>query len=395
MKKIKAFIFALIAFGISFFLLDNIDKYILEKNQMSAIYNNIDDRNSCEYLMEKILAKNAIPVLGSSELSASDEVAYPPVLFQNGNSDFNMVLIGRGSMQSLHHAINVGALSNKSNQKKVVLILSPQWFTQGHLSSEAYSSRFSERAYAEFLKNREISKAVKVDITNRVKSLLTEDLAQLQRIEKYEEVYINCSWNPFSYLEMGLYDGFMNCKQRFLYSKNLIEIVKNTTEGQNNNSKCITESLDFDALLNKAERTGEKACTNNDLYIYDEYFDTYIRDNLETYKDSAIGSNYSVSPEYDDLRRFLNVCKEAGVEPLLVNIPVNGRWYDWTGFSKEDREVYYENIRSICSEYHVELADFSDKEYEEYFLKDIMHLGWKGWVYLDEEVYQFYKGNAE
>lgn len=45
----------------------------------------------------------------------------------------------------------------------------------------------------------------------------------------------------------------------------------------------------------------------------------------------------------------------------------------------------------IINVYEVELADFSDKEYEEYFLRDIMHLGWKGWVYLDEAVYQFYK----
>ena len=86
---------------------------------------------------------------------------------------------------------------------------------------------------------------------------------------------------------------------------------------------------------------------------------------------------------------------ETGIEPLIVSIPVNGRWYDWTGFSREDREIYYENIRSICSEYQVEMADFSNKEYEEYFLKDIMHLGWKGWVYLDDKVYQFYKKQAK
>ena len=41
------------------------------------------------------------------------------------------------------------------------------------------------------------------------------------------------------------------------------------------------------------------------------------------------------------------------------------------------------------------MADFSNKEYEEYFLKDIMHLGWKGWVYLDDKVYQFYKKQAK
>lgn len=395
MKKIYAFAAALIMFGISVLLIDNVDRHILSENQVSAIYNNVDERNSCEYMMNRILAKNAVPVFGSSELSAADGVAYPPVLFQNGNSDFNMVLIGRGYMQSLHHAINAGALSEDFSAKKVVLILSPQWFTEAHLSSEAYSSRFSERMFSKFLKNRKISKTIKTDVINRVRGLLAEDPKQLGRVEKYEEVYLEHSLNPVSYIEMNVYDVFMDYKQRFLYCKNLAEIAENTTKNQSDGSKCIAENIDFDKLLHKAEQAGKQACTNNEFYIYDEYFDTYIKENLEANRDSSVGANYSISPEYDDLRLFLNVCKETGIEPLIVNIPVNGRWYDWTGFSREDREAYYENVRSICSEYQVEMADFSDKEYEEYFLKDIMHLGWKGWVYLDEKVYQFYKKKAQ
>lgn len=32
-------------------------------------------------------------------------------------------------------------------------------------------------------------------------------------------------------------------------------------------------------------------------------------------------------------------------------------------------------------------------EYEDYFLKDVMHLGWKGWVYVDEAIDKYYKEN--
>ena len=91
------------------------------------------------------------------------------------------------------------------------------------------------------------------------------------------------------------------------------------------------------------------------------------------------------------MQLFLDICKDLKIEPLLISVPVNGRWYDYTGFSKEDRNQYYQNIRDIASKNNVELADFSDKEYELYFLKDIMHLGWKGWVYLDEAIYNFYQ----
>ena len=100
-----------------------------------------------------------------------------------------------------------------------------------------------------------------------------------------------------------------------------------------------------------------------------------------------------MSPEYDDLRLFLQVAKELGIEIMLVSVPVNGYWYDYTGFPQEDRKQYYQNIRNIAEQNGVRLVDYSDREYEPYFLRDIMHLGWKGWAYLDEQIYQFYQAD--
>lgn len=117
---------------------------------------------------------------------------------------------------------------------------------------------------------------------------------------------------------------------------------------------------------------------------------TYMADKIASLKGSYSGASYVESPEYDDFRLFLDVCKELNIEPLIISAPVNGRWYDYAEFSKADRNTYYQNIRDICREYNVKLADFSQKEYEIYFLRDIMHLGWKGWVYLDRAVYEFY-----
>ena len=76
------------------------------------------------------------------------------------------------------------------------------------------------------------------------------------------------------------------------------------------------------------------------------------------------------------MKLFLEVCEETGLEVMLINIPVNGYWYDYTGFPKADRQQYYQNIRDIAAEYDVTLLDLSDHEYTPYFLKDVMHLGW-------------------
>jgi D-alanine transfer protein len=40
------------------------------------------------------------------------------------------------------------------------------------------------------------------------------------------------------------------------------------------------------------------------------------------------------------------------------------------------------------------LADFSDREYEKYFLFDIVHFGWTGWIDVEQAIYEFAKGGA-
>ena len=36
-------------------------------------------------------------------------------------------------------------------------------------------------------------------------------------------------------------------------------------------------------------------------------------------------------------------------------------------------------------------ADYSEHEYDPYFMRDTIHIGWKGWVYLDEDMQKFLK----
>ena len=85
---------------------------IIEKYKKELCYFRTNSRNNCVAALHAATSKDnhSILVLGSSELSAADNVAYPVSIFKNGNSDFNMVFLGRGNTQSLHHAINVAAL---------------------------------------------------------------------------------------------------------------------------------------------------------------------------------------------------------------------------------------------------------------------------------------------
>ncbi|MCY7585877.1 D-alanyl-lipoteichoic acid biosynthesis protein DltD, partial [Bacillus safensis] len=88
---------------------------------------------------------------------------------------------------------------------------------------------------------------------------------------------------------------------------------------------------------------------------------------------------------------MLDILKQAGAKPLFVTIPVNGKWYDYTGFPKEGRTGYYEKINRQIRDNGYEVADLTKHEYDPYFFKDTIHVSYKGWVYIDKAIEKFYK----
>ncbi len=389
MKKLTALLIAVLLFlttviGMGIFLGRTVDQ-----KTGDLLYYNADSRNRCLRVMKNIFAEDGvIPVFGSSELSSGGGSSFPSQLFQEGNSDFNMILIGRGGTQSLLHAINLGAMADQIPDKKAVLILSPQWFTEEGAQPAGYSSLFSEGMFVEFLKNTSIPLELRTAVSQRIQSLLVEALPQLERVQQYDASILQQSLNPVGKLGQAVYVGFLEQKEMF----SLIWAARNLTVSHEGEPVKAAE-IDYDVLREAADREGEASCSGNDFYIKNDYYERLVEkpSDLDWYRGTWSDLSYAVSPEYEDLALFLEVCKATGITPLIVSVPVHGYWYDQRSFPKEGREAYYENIRELCEKYDAALADFSDKEYEPFFLRDIMHVGWKGWAYIDEAVYQFYK----
>jgi D-alanine transfer protein len=73
-------------------------------------------------------------------------------------------------------------------------------------------------------------------------------------------------------------------------------------------------------------------------------------------------------------------------------VPLHGPWSDYSGFDADRRAEYYQNVRGIAAEYGVQTLDLTGHEYEEYFMCDTMHLGWKGWLAVDKALIEYYYG---
>ncbi|MDD4377606.1 MAG: D-alanyl-lipoteichoic acid biosynthesis protein DltD [Eubacteriales bacterium] len=332
------------------------------------------------------ITKDTMLVFGSSEFHHGYKGPFhaDKVL---GKGDTNLMLIGAALNQSLSHAISLAALEPNVSNRKAVLVVSPSWFVREGVSDEGFGIRFSESNYMAFMENENISRSLKTEIAKRSETLLDTDPAMQTRVENYNKRFLNGETNLINNM---LYRS----RKAVVYEKEKMSVLTAiSTSGLKKNKEAKTSEKvaepDWKSLYERAFAYAKKN-SNNDFYMIDRLYNRKIYPVLGAKKDSALNHSYGKSPEYGDLEIFLKVCKETGIKPMIMILPVNGYWYDYTGFPKEGREAFHKKILEIADEYGAETADFFDECYTPYFLEDAVHPGGKGWVRINEEIYKFY-----
>lgn len=380
MDKFKAFIFSIVIIvGIYLGTNTYLNKKLTVYNNSIRYLRNSEKFSSVETI-KKNINENTIVLFGSSELdNYMIEKQHPSELLDY--SDLNIMSIGAGYYQSLIHIMNLGAIANEKKFKnnKFVLILSPQWFDRDGLEKEAFVARYSEEVMIDFLKNKDISYENKEYVINRAQELTQDNQIYQKDLKFFKKAYLK---NKITY---KIYSEFY---LKLLVVKNKFKFLKVYERNNDKNNKKI-EGFNTKLELEKAEKTAENMVTNNPYGIYDEYYDKYIKAQVEELKNSEIEKDYLESPEYEDLKMFIKIAKELNVDIAIVNIPLNGLWVEYTGFKRENIDKFNQKIKEICDVEGVTYIDFSQNIDEKYFLKDIMHLGWKGWVRLIDEIIKF------
>lgn len=364
-------------------------------NRLEPMYYNLSSAKlNHPDLLKQLLDDQTVLFLGSSELSSIGEGTHPIQFYNDGYHDFELLLLGRGYTQSLFHAVNVGAMAGQIPNRKVVLNLSPQWFTAAHLQPEAFASVFQMNQYAAMLTNPNLSDAFKQRLSERCRERLGNSGSVYDAVVALDAQYLTGEGSTAG-------AGWLSGAERQELAEQVLSMVEDyerdaparieRTDGDpaQRPAGVRATALSFDERMAMAEYGGKAAVGDTPFYVDTTYFETYMAGSYEARAGSAVDGSYTVSREYDDLALFLELCAELKLDVMLISVPVNGWWYDYTGFSRAERTAYYDKIRSISREYGVLLLDLSEYEYEPYFLRDIMHLGWKGWVYIEDAVERF------
>ncbi|MBU3104483.1 D-alanyl-lipoteichoic acid biosynthesis protein DltD [Clostridium gasigenes] len=392
MKKYKYFIVPIICITIFAFafnvILDKKYEEVKGKKDLTPIkhaYNQII-RDRGGVLKDQMHEEGDLIILGSSELSSP--VAQNPInIFPFKGAEYDVSIYGRAYTQTLQHTAMLNSISNLKHDDKIAMVVSAQWFehTQG-IDGSDFSVNFSELQFYKIFNNDKISKENKKSYAQRMSELLNKS-GQFGEEGLYAQLY--AKENIASKITIGLLKPYYNAKSYMLEVKDKVQTIK-AFKDLNDKKDIDIKDINWEEEYAKAEAEGASKVTNNDINVDDYYYDTYLRDVYDQLNGKWKNVDLLSSKEVKDYELFLNVSSELGVKPLIILMPVNGLYYDYLGLTKEKRDLFYNTIEKMAKEKGFDVLNLQSKEYEKYYLSDVMHLGWKGWLNIDEEMYKHF-----
>ncbi|EIT87382.1 DltD [Fictibacillus macauensis ZFHKF-1] len=339
------------------------------------------------YVQDKMLQDDKyLPIYGSSELSRLDRY-HPSNYFKVNPAGFTPFLVGRGGSQSLVHFLNFAAHKDQLKNKKMVFILSAQWFIPEGSDAAHFSPNYSSLQGYDLAFNKQISPALK---KRAMKRLLKFD--SIKNDDMLTTLYKgDVSHDPWDKRKASLLRPFASFYKKSLDKKDLYY----TLVGGSPRSRTISQSVkdkSWKQLDQMAAKEGKKHSKSNPFRIDDRAY-RKMKAKVPSLHMTRMNDSFGKSPEYKDFQLVLDVLKEAKAKPLFVIVPVNGLWYDYMGFPKSGRYAFYNKVKKQVKKQGFKVADFSKHEYDPYFMKDGIHLGWKGWVHFDRSLLKFYNNN--
>lgn len=348
-----------------------------------------NDRDKGLAFLRRSAEQGDIFLLGSSELEIHVP-QHPKYLFPNAQAPWQVFPSGRAYAQSLQEAIRLGALPAQTMQgQKVVLITSLQWFSSPEIIKAGQQARFSELQYYHTLQNPALSKETKTYLAQRMVGFL-KDNSLFKQAVLYSRLTLSNQWQDKVILTLmtPYYSGlkfYLSLRDKWQTYK----LIKQ----QPPYKQTAPRQINWPQEYAKATEEGKLSCTNNKFYVENAYYDRWLKNNIDYVKGKSDKVELLQGKEWDDLECLLRLCRENKVSLYVVIMSTNGYYYDYTGMTKATRAAFYKQLTGVLQKHNVPYLNLQDKEYEPYFYYDVMHLGWRGWLYVDEQLTRHYGKN--
>lgn len=324
-----------------------------------------------------------VPFYGSSELSRMDPL-HPSVIAEKYKRNYRPFLLGGPGSQSLAQFIGMQGTSEQLKNKKAVLIISPQWFTKRGQDPAAFSLYYSPLQTTMFLLNAKDNTADRyaakrlLDMPDIKTGIIKSGLKKIAAGQKLSD------WDRF--LLQNRRQMLAN-EDTFFSSFQLRDRVQKIRK----RAQLLPNHYSVKALKKVATEQAEIHTNSNNLGIDNTFYKNRLTKGvLKKLKGSQKNFDYTKSAEYGDFQLLLNQFAKQHTNVLFIIPPVNAKWAKYTGLSQK---MYQESVAKmeyqLTSQGFENIADLSKDGGKKYFMEDTIHLGWNGWVAVDQAVKPF------
>lgn len=392
MKRFKIILIVLLIIVISVALfIYNVSKWLdselsILDNKNIELNNGIVIKDKGLYLLQRSLRKGDLLLIGSSELSAPVE-QNPINMYPNSELSVNVNKIGKAHRQSLLDAIMLGSL-NTTPEDKIAILVSLQWFEGSDIDKKGFQANFSELQFLSFLKNEQIDNEAKKYVCLRLSELLS---GEVTTTESCFWAALNAKDNVLTKIGRGIFFPYYEFKYRMLLLKDKYDAYKFLKETKE--KEYVVQKIDWNYAMSEAHEQGQKQCTNNNFFVYDEYYDKYLLGKIEKQLGRDKNKELLNSKELGDYELMLNISQAKNIKPYCVIMSTNGIYYDYIGLDRKKRDTLYEYLKDRSKAHNIPYLELRPYEYEPYFYCDVMHLGWKGWIFVNEHISTYFSNS--
>lgn len=326
---------------------------------------------------------NYVPFYGSSELSRLDPL-HPSVLAEKYHRNYRPFLLGGPGSQSLAQFLGMQGTAKQLKNKKAVVIISPQWFTKNGQNPDAFALYYSPLQACNFLLG------IKHDnLTNRYAAKRFLQMPEVKGVIKSGMKRI-ANGQQLTATQSFILENqrrMLNNEDKFFSTFQLRDRIKKIDE----HARLLPNTYSITALNKIAKDQAAIHTDTNDFGINNRFFKTRLnKRTLVKLKGSQRKFDYTRSVEYSDFELMLHQFAKQHTNVLFIIPPINEKWANYTGLSQTMYQKSVSKIKyQLTSQGFDNIADLSKRGGEKYFMEDTIHLGWRGWVAVDQAVKPF------
>jgi D-alanine transfer protein len=337
--------------------------------------------------MSSLKNPNQITLFGSSEFSGNSN--YFPYKFLTDSLNINCLAFGKAYHQQLSILCELMAGREFLKGSKITIVISPGWFESDGTNPEA----FLEFVTPNFLRKIIHDSLIGWEYKNHIGKFINENSHLFNGLSKEQlflkDLYLMNDGNLFN-KTLAQLNQFVRLKHRNRYY--IKNVVYEPTLPENLPLKKWR--FNTDSIL-KAEQLKFLASVQNDLYVNQEYFDTYLIESDGKQREGKVAEkDYLTSNELKDFEILLKFLKENDADASFILLPINPYFYENLSIQKPLIDHLSSEITKANFPF-LNLYSFDKENYKKGMLRDVMHVGEYGWIIINEFMTKTYFENYE